>query len=475
MKQKAKKVIEVSVIVFLIFMIIASGSLFFYQYAYAGKIYRNVYAANIDLSGKNKTQATVILDKKYSEIANQEVTLKSDSGAAVKTKVSDTGLVLDSEKMASEAYQVGRDNNFVKQLAFSVKTLWNRKNISAESKVNQEAYDNFVKIAVSQLNTDPQDAKLTIENGQVQAVPEKSGIVVNTSNLMDQIFAILSSQNAGAVITLKTNQIVPKVMAADFTGAKQFADSLLAKQIVLTYNGKTFSPSKSQVGNWITFGNDDSGKPTASLNQGNFIAYIGTIAKNIEVQKVDQKVNSIDGSIMQQGVTGIYIDKTDAFTQLKNQLNSTSINIAFKTYTTDPNVIQVDPNAGIVLGLFQGKYLDVNLSKQQLCEIDTNTIIQCYIVSTGKASTPTPVGVRTIIGKNPREWSNAASLWMPWWNDLEEGYGIHELPEWPNGTKEGESHLGTPVSHGCIRLGVGPAEEVYNWAPIGTQVNIHAN
>ena len=51
--------------------------------------------------------------------------------------------------------------------------------------------------------------------------------------------------------------------------------------------------------------------------------------------------------------------------------------------------------------------------------------------------------------------------------------GIHELPEWPNGYKEGEAHLGTKASHGCVRLGVGPAEYLYNIAPLGTKVIIH--
>ncbi|MCK4554035.1 L,D-transpeptidase, partial [Candidatus Parcubacteria bacterium] len=70
-------------------------------------------------------------------------------------------------------------------------------------------------------------------------------------------------------------------------------------------------------------------------------------------------------------------------------------------------------------------------------------------------------------------WSSWG-LWMPWWMSLQSGYfGIHELPEWPDGSKEGEDHLGKPVSHGCIRLGIGPAEFLYNWAEIGTQVFIY--
>jgi len=52
-------------------------------------------------------------------------------------------------------------------------------------------------------------------------------------------------------------------------------------------------------------------------------------------------------------------------------------------------------------------------------------------------------------------------------------YGLHELPEWANGYKEGQNHLGIPVSHGCVRLGIGDAAQVYNWAEVGTPVYIH--
>jgi len=62
---------------------------------------------------------------------------------------------------------------------------------------------------------------------------------------------------------------------------------------------------------------------------------------------------------------------------------------------------------------------------------------------------------------------------MPWWMQFSKsGMGLHELPEWPNGKKEGEDHLGTPASGGCVRLGVGPAKSLYDWTPVGTPVSI---
>lgn len=95
-----------------------------------------------------------------------------------------------------------------------------------------------------------------------------------------------------------------------------------------------------------------------------------------------------------------------------------------------------------------------------------------FPISAGKASTPTPTGSYHIINKHPKPWSSYG-LWMPYWLGLGTGrFGFHELPIWPSGYREGEDHLGIPVSHGCIRLGIGPAEYLYNWVDVGTPVEI---
>jgi len=88
-----------------------SLSLFFYQLAYAGKIYPHVSVAGIDLSGKTKQQASTLLDKRYQSILDEEVIFKTENGE-VKTKVKDTGLSLDLDNISNDSYQIGRNNNF---------------------------------------------------------------------------------------------------------------------------------------------------------------------------------------------------------------------------------------------------------------------------------------------------------------------------------------------------------------------------
>jgi len=122
----------------------------------------------------------------------------------------------------------------------------------------------------------------------------------------------------------------------------------------------------------------------------------------------------------------------------------------------------------------ENKSIKVDVGKAQLLHYFLDGIeIGSFSVSAGKYSTPTPKGEFKIINRNRLAWSSYG-LWMPYWMGLGTGsFGFHELPIWPSGFREGESHLGIPVSHGCIRLGIGPAEFLYNWAEIGTKVEIY--
>lgn len=120
------------------------------------------------------------------------------------------------------------------------------------------------------------------------------------------------------------------------------------------------------------------------------------------------------------------------------------------------------------------KKIEIDLTNQKLNYFQGKILINSFKVSTGKASMPTPKGNYIIGNKSPKAWSKTYGLWMPHWLGLAgKNFGIHELPYWPNGYREGENHLGTPVSHGCIRLGIGSAKILYEWAEVGTPVIIN--
>ena len=122
-----------------------------------------------------------------------------------------------------------------------------------------------------------------------------------------------------------------------------------------------------------------------------------------------------------------------------------------------------------------GKYIDISLKYQNMVIFEDGKVLDAYQISSGKKGMDTPTGTFKVENKSPKAWSKTYSLWMPnWMAFLPSGeMGIHELPIWPGGYQEGANHLGTPVSHGCVRLGVGAAKRVYDWADVGTLIIIH--
>jgi len=122
-----------------------------------------------------------------------------------------------------------------------------------------------------------------------------------------------------------------------------------------------------------------------------------------------------------------------------------------------------------------GKYILVSISQQHLYAYDGNTLVYSFVASTGMNNS-TRVGVFQILDKIPNAYGATWNIWMPNWmgiyyaGSLEDG--IHALPILSNGSRLWSGYLGTPISFGCVVLGIQEAQELYDWADVGTTVEI---
>lgn len=107
--------------------------------------------------------------------------------------------------------------------------------------------------------------------------------------------------------------------------------------------------------------------------------------------------------------------------------------------------------------------IHVDVEQKQLTLFRGSELIKAYTVATGAWDTPTPVGIFTITHRFSGEMGGFGTCFLgldvPWGN-----YGIH-------GTNKPES-IGYNASHGCIRMNVRDAEELYALVPNGTKVVI---
>ncbi len=207
------------------------------------------------------------------------------------------------------------------------------------------------------------------------------------------------------------------------------------------------------------------------------------MAKLTDVTMVKEQVNTAN-AVVAAGHDGKKLDQAVAKAELMKVLNGAlqsgqslgAITIALPaTFAVVPKqtVVLTPETAGIVPAIdTELKFAQVNLGQQKMYLFENRQLVNSFTISSGKVGMETPRGVHSVVNKAVRPYSKLYGLYMPYWNAISSDgkYGIHELPEWPGGYKEGESHLGRPVSHGCIRLGVGAAKYFYEWAPLGMAV-----
>jgi len=123
-----------------------------------------------------------------------------------------------------------------------------------------------------------------------------------------------------------------------------------------------------------------------------------------------------------------------------------------------------------LVGQSSNKLIRINLATKSIILFENGELLKSSkIVAAGHPrATPTPTGNFKILLKDADHISGLSGLVMPWSLRFYDGYFLHGLPY----TRSGKI-IDTPYSNGCIRLPAGLDQEVFNWADIGTQVQVY--
>jgi len=463
-----------TVAVFLAIVIISLGSMAF---AYHAKYYPGVKVAGIDLTGKSYQEGKDLIDGRVKQYEEHQVVLRVPNIAEpatngvypdkeIKTTASSLGLTFKEEETVQGAWNVGHYWNVWQWLKSSMSSLFVGHAAALPYVVEENQVTTFINTQVVPQIVTPTPAKMLVDKDRVYITDPKPGLSVDQTKLAKELADSLSSATDADVTYLKApSQIVDSPITKAFLQplADQL-DRLGNLQVSLTSDKLNLVPNRADILAWFIAVQDGQGNLSMVISKESLTSYLNAHNSSNTI-KVAESVEAIV-----QGMS----TATNATIPVDKQPKSYSVALAMKP------VAAVTPGS-YDLNLADGKYVQVDLSDQKLYLINNHVLEKTYVISSGYWTTPTPLGKFHIISKSPRAYSSEFGLYMPWWENFvdDEGklgkgeFGLHELPEWPNGYKEGENHLGTPVSHGCVRLGVGDAKEVYDWTDIGTYVFIN--
>jgi peptidoglycan hydrolase-like protein with peptidoglycan-binding domain len=107
-----------------------------------------------------------------------------------------------------------------------------------------------------------------------------------------------------------------------------------------------------------------------------------------------------------------------------------------------------------------GAHVEADLNRQVLVEVEPHgRVRRIYTMSSGKPSTPTPLGSFRVYEKSPGTNSEG----MVDSNYFIGGYAIHGYAEVPV----------FAASHGCLRIPIPDAPAVFAWVRVGYRVDIY--
>jgi lipoprotein-anchoring transpeptidase ErfK/SrfK len=205
-------------------------------------------------------------------------------------------------------------------------------------------------------------------------------------------------------------------------------------------------------------------------------AFVSRVAAKVAVAPVDAAFELRDGEVVKQHArTGRTLDQAAATKALVKGLGQPNRNeVKLRLQPVAPKMT----DAGL------GKSIEIDKSVNRLWLYDGLKVVKSYRVATAKSGFVTPSGTWQVAYKavNPA-WHNPAPT--TWGKDMP--LVIPPGPGNPLGTRAmalnapgilihgsyATGSIGSYASHGCIRMAIWDAEDIFPRVPVGTRVLIH--
>jgi lipoprotein-anchoring transpeptidase ErfK/SrfK len=168
--------------------------------------------------------------------------------------------------------------------------------------------------------------------------------------------------------------------------------------------------------------------------------------------------------------TWLYVKTSDG---QEGWIKSTWVNLAGINLGYDNFPIETPPptetSTPVVLVGVEDRWIDVDLSEQMLRAYDGTDLVASFLVSTGLDLYPTETGQYHIYAKMRYSDMRGDDYYLP-----DVPYNLYYSGDFSIHGTYWHHSFGRPMSHGCVNMDTRDAEWLYNWASVGTLVNIHS-
>ncbi|HSW79176.1 MAG TPA: L,D-transpeptidase family protein [Candidatus Saccharimonadales bacterium] len=392
-------------------------------------------------------------------VAGYKLQITNHEGSTKSYSLADTGLTLD-EKATVKSLRHGPKLNPL--------VWWKPIPAQLVLKVDQTKLANFIADKATVITAEPTNASIKISNGKVTITKEKQGTeygLSDAANTLQKHIGTLDKQ-ALAMVEIPAN---PAITDADTAAAAAKIKSITKEKITIKIGNKTVTPTSKDISKWLGVKTDTkTNKINVVVSTGAINNYFTNLAyANSQVHRDKVIVTLANGltSVASDGEDGMYVtNQAPAEYAVKKNLQNGK-NFAVKL---DANLIPYNT----VTAADWPKWIEVNVTTQREYVYQNGKTIRTFLITSGKPSTPSPIGTFYIWEKVQLQTMIGADYVqpdVPWISYFDHrGDAIHG-----NYWRPPSVFGNVATSHGCVGMTVSDALWVYNWAPIGTPVVIH--
>ncbi|MDR1028900.1 MAG: L,D-transpeptidase/peptidoglycan binding protein [Clostridiales Family XIII bacterium] len=432
--------------------------------------YRDKAVPGTELAGVNVGGMTVESIKSEASALCAKIELAFEGeGKRITAGAEDLNISVDAEKTADRVISSGREENiFVKFLPYK------KKEAPLVLTYDPDAIRSYLREAFPDMTADAVDAAVTYnaEGSVFEPVPGQAGRKIEIVAL-DGVLDDLAARPGSKTVEFVMADVPPAIGDEAAAQACDYANARLGVALRLVHEGKELhAVERGAVAAWFDFSPDENaGGITATVNAERIRDYVnGTVVSQIVREKIDRRVIR-DGAgnelfVLNQGQTGQKVGNMDLVTEGFLSAVSDAADLSQEILLEEEAVETITEK--------EAHWVDVNLSNQTTTIYAGDTPIQTFVVSSGKASTPTVTGKYKVYRRNASmnlrggSEANGDAYYYPdtrWITFFVGGYAFH--------TAYWHESFGTPVSHGCVNMREAEAKAIWDWAPIGTPVYVH--
>jgi hypothetical protein len=477
----------IALVIFLIFV----GS-----HVFTGRIFPNVWALGLHLGDLTVDEAALALDEAWRSTVRLKLVDGDRSWVAAPTEL---GMSIDSRKTAEAARAVGLSGI---PFGYGIRPV-----VAVDYTVAQA----YLLDLTETTDYPPHNATFRWEAENVVGVPGTDGRMLDIPNTLeklidDPIMTVLTQRLDLVMQTLEPVQRDPEPFLED---ARAFASQPLSLSGYDPFLDQSviWQAPRDVVVTWLEAGEDG-----LTLRDDVFALFLD--AQNQSLNTPDGPQRFLDPRETRDSVmTALQTKQTNVNlriryrdTQYEVVRGDTGFKISRKTGIPYYLIEEANPNrdlnvlsVGDIINLpsrdkalplppVANKRIVVNLDTQSLMAFENGQVVFNWLISSGISSAPTSPGIYQVLSHNEVASGSSFTLcaenglncgqWEMYWfmgmYEVQPGLmnGFHGAVLLPNGTYLGGGNVGAPYTFGCVMSLDSNAKLLYDWADLGTVVEI---